>query len=368
MKHIPDLDGLRGVAAVGIVAFHWAPTYIFWAWAFVPLFFVLSGFLMGRILLGDLLANRLSLRNFYIRRALRIWPVYYAALLAILAYYLLRWGSAFFATPYFGDWLISLAFLQFTPLYVGHIDDPWSIFNFMPGMQHLWSLAIEEQFYLLLPVMLIILLPRLGLRGMGWLCLCLAVVGPLMRAIGLPPALLGTQTDGLALGVLLAVITIPRPGAPPAAQHRKWVVAFAAAVIIALLGALPYLILGYRHTPGPAELFADPLLWFEAALLSFGLIGLILSFPGNRVSAFLRSAPFVYAGSVSYALYVFHLPLLTFIKPKIFKLCGPQLEWLAVALTIALLWALVHASREFIERPVLRLKTRLTPQQTENAS
>lgn len=361
MRNIAELDGLRGVAATTVVAFHWFPAQVFWGWSFVPLFFVLSGFLMGRILLGDLSTGTLSLRDFYIRRALRIWPVYYASLFAMLAFYLLTRGTAFLDSRPFDHWLMSLVYLQFTPLYFQPLHQPWAIFDYMPGMQHLWTLAIEEQFYLLLPAFLIVALPRLGLRGIGWCCVAIAAIAPLTRAIGFAPALLLTQADSLALGVLLATITLAAQERP-CARKRRWAIAgYAAAIVIGLAMALPYLIQGYRDTPGPAELFADPLLWTDASLISFGVLGLIVSFPGSRAAAFLRSAPFAYLGSVSYALYVFHMPLLHFIKPKIYALCGPDLELLGFTLTAALLWGLVHASRELLERPFLKLKDRLAP-------
>lgn len=358
MKNIPELDGLRGFGAVMVVAYHWAPTYIFWSWAFVPMFFVLSGFLISRIMFEDMLAQRFSLRDFYMRRILRIWPVYYGALAAIFVYYALARGDAFFDSPHFTDWLKSLVYLQFTELYVSHIGDPYEIFYFLPGMLPLWTLAVEEQFYLVLPVLLMLCLPKLGLYRLAWVCMLVAVVGPTMRFIGFAPTLMLTQLDGLALGVMLAAITTLLIRRDDPARNRWAIRAYFAAVAISIVALLPYLIQGYRQTPGPKELFGDPLLWTYASLFFFGVIGLIVMFPGNRVSAILRTRPFVYAGSVSYALYVFHMPVLTFIKPKIYAVLGSGLGWLAALLTIALLWGLVHASRQFVERPILKLKHR----------
>lgn len=358
MKNVSELDGLRGLGAVLVVAYHWNPTYIFWSWCFVPMFFVLSGFLISRIMLDDLKAGRFSLSHFYMRRILRIWPVYYAALISVLAYHVLTRGNDFLQGPYINDWIVSLFYLQFTPLYFTNIGNPYAIFDFLPGMLPIWTLAVEEQFYLLLPLALPFLAPRLGLRKLGWLCAGVALIGPATRAYGFAPTLLMTQLDGLALGVLLAVITTAGLRQEDTSRRRWTIIAYAAAVIISLVAVTPYLIEGYRDTPGPQELFGDPLLWTEAAVFFFGAIGLIVMFPGNRVSAFLRTRPLVYAGSVSYALYVFHMPLLSFIKPRIFKWCGPDYEWLATLLTVLVIWALVHASRQFLERPVLKLKDR----------
>lgn len=358
MKNIPELDGLRGLGAVLVVVFHWDPTHVFWAWSFVPMFFVLSAFLISRIILEDLLAGQFSVGRFFMRRILRIWPVYYAALAAILVYYLLVQGSAFFGTPHFTDWRISLVYLQFTQQYVGHLGNPWFIYDFLPGMQPLWTLAIEEQFYVLLPFALILFLPRLGLSGLAWACLGIAVIAPAMRLIGFPPTLLLTQLDSLALGVLLAIITTVHAHRSDRRHHHLMVGGYTAALVGASLAMLPYLIDGYRALTPAHNPLVQPVLWSCAGLFFFGLIGLITIFPDNRMTAVLRSRPLVYAGSVSYALYVFHAPVLTFIAPRIYRLCGPELRWLAVAVTVLLLWGLVHASRELLERPILRLKHR----------
>ena len=85
-ERFPALDGLRGIAAVGVVLVHVYPKYTFWCWSFVYLFFVLSGFLITRILITSPLPTGLMLKRFWARRILRIWPVYYLALFVCLAY------------------------------------------------------------------------------------------------------------------------------------------------------------------------------------------------------------------------------------------------------------------------------------------
>lgn len=358
MRHIPELDGLRGMGAAFVVAFHWTPTYIFWSWTFVNMFFVLSGYLISRIVLEAILERRFSLGHFYMRRILRIWPVYYVSLAAIMAFYLLTRGTGFLEGPYFADWLRALAYLQFTPFYLEPGVDPNRIFDFLPGMLPIWTLAVEEQFYLVLPVALMLLAPRLGLRRLAWLCAAVALAGPAARIAGFVPTLLLTQIDGLMLGVILAAITTANTREHGSDGGRYTTLLFAAALAIAVVAFIPYLVQGYRQTPGPAELFSSPLIWTWANLLFFGIIGLIVLYPRNRISAFLRSRPLVYLGSISYAMYVFHYPLLSFIKPRVMALCGPDLQWLGVALMILILVGLPHLSRELLERPILALKDR----------
>lgn len=358
MRHIRELDGLRGLGAAMVVAFHWTPTYIFWSWTFVNMFFVLSGYLISRIVLEAIQARRFSLSNFYVRRVLRIWPVYYVSLAAIMAYYLLVKGPAFLEGPYFTDWLLALVYLQFTPFYAQPGVDPNQIFDFLPGMLPIWTLAVEEQFYLILPIALLLLTPRLGLRRLAWLCLAVALIGPLSRMAGFVPTLLMTQIDGLMLGVILAAITTANTEQYGVEGTRRTTALFAAALGVAVLAFTPYIIDGYQQTPGPAELFGDPLIWTWANLLFFGIIGLIVLYPRNPYSAFLRTAPLVYLGSISYAMYVFHYPILTFIKPRVMAAFGPDLAWAGVIVMVALLVGLPHLSRQFLERPILALKDR----------
>ena len=90
-RRLLPLDGMRGIAAIGVTAFHVNPVspFQFWAWSFVDMFFVLSGFLIGTILVRGISERTLSLRNFWIRRVLRIWPVYYLMLLLVTVWALL---------------------------------------------------------------------------------------------------------------------------------------------------------------------------------------------------------------------------------------------------------------------------------------
>ncbi len=155
----------------------------------IDLFFVLSGYLITTIVLREW-GTHGFLRVFYVRRALRIWPIYY---LAIAACYVMNpWlphpdpldGSGYFWT-----------YTQFTP---GYWSDTMPTFSRLA--RHTWTLAIEEQFYLFWPVMV-------GLAGRRWLVgisVPLAVAPVVMRSLGYFPHLLLTRCDGLALGAILA--------------------------------------------------------------------------------------------------------------------------------------------------------------------
>lgn len=357
MKYIPELDGIRAIAASVVVALHWYPEFFFWGWAGVNLFFVLSGFLIGRIILVGLHRGEFSLLDFYYRRALRIWPAYYASLVAILIYFLVTSGQQFLEGKYFYDWLRSLVFMQFTPLYFAPTDDPFQMFDFLPGMLPIWSLAVEEQFYLFLPFMLMAVAARSWNRHLIVILLGAALVAPVLRAKGLPIVLLLTQIDGLMLGVILAVLSLRRDN--PGEFGRRlpdWI--FPIAVCGSAVMVLPYLVSGYLHGSGPEVLFANPMLTTWANILFFGLIGLLLVNSGKPGLALLKSRPFAYIGSISYAIYLFHFPILAFVKPRLYSWFGADLHWLAALTTLFLIIALPHCSRQFLERPILTLKDR----------
>jgi peptidoglycan/LPS O-acetylase OafA/YrhL len=177
--HLPPLDGIRGLA-IGLILVHHhlsannvsssrllsvAIAVRESLWVGVDLFFVLSGFLITGILF-DALASPHLLRNFYGRRCVRIVPLYYLAL-AVLGLmslpFAMRWNGA--------QWLL-LAYLQNTPLWIGHaIPHPLADFS-----GHLWSLALEEQFYLAWPLLVLLLRDRRRLMRAALLLSAAAVV------------------------------------------------------------------------------------------------------------------------------------------------------------------------------------------------
>jgi peptidoglycan/LPS O-acetylase OafA/YrhL len=141
-RYIPELDGLRGVAILAVMLFHMQVRGVALGWAGVELFFVLSGFLITRILLESRDKPH-YLRNFYARRALRIFPLYYVVLVVTLI----------LPPPHgFGRSRTSLwyfAYLQTLPLVRGRFE--------ASPLPHSWTLAIEEQFYCLWPFVLLLL-------------------------------------------------------------------------------------------------------------------------------------------------------------------------------------------------------------------
>lgn len=341
----PALDSLRGIAAVGILALHAWPRELFWAWSFVDLFFVLSGFLITTILLRvDVRAPRV-LRNFWARRVLRIWPVYFIALAAAAGLWMLRSGGG---GPDL-KWGRCLLFLQFVEGYFGA-----GLGGYPQGFRHSWTVAAEEQFYILWPFCLLLL--RFKPRALAAVCAGLLLVGVAARAKGLPVILLLTRCDGLAAGALLALARSDSAAAAwntPANRLRLY------SVSVALGGALvaPYLIEGY--TRGTVVEYLDlaefgnwsvNVLGF--ALLYLALVGALVDGGLSRLRGFLGHPGLVTLGILSYAIYMFQGPVRATLH-----WWSPQADWVEWA-TIPVTIALAALSRRFVEAPCERLKNR----------
>ncbi len=212
----PDIDGLRAVAVLAVMAFHLQIRYALGGFTGVDVFFVISGFLITGILLADLDRGRFSARAFYIRRIRRIFPALFAVLTATTA------AALVFCLPLeLADYARSAiaAALSCSNLYFGFHSsyfDPLSLSR--PALQT-WSLGVEEQFYLLFPPTLV-LLHRFARKRLSAALLALAAVSFLFSAAGAfhSPTLAffmpWTRACELLAGALLATGAVPRIASP----------------------------------------------------------------------------------------------------------------------------------------------------------
>lgn len=353
-RRIAELDGLRGIAAVGVALYHIHPMGTFWLWSFVDLFFVLSGFLITGILLRLDDWTWPNLRNFWIRRILRIWPVYYLTLAAVLLLWFvwsLKHGQPL--RPFAGFWE-STVFLHYL---VGDYASLPPGVNYLWWFGHSWSLAVEEQFYLVWPLVLW----RLRRNPLACLAALFCLLGVIVGFRALHPAvpdyLLLTRGDGLILGSLVAVLQhLPRLGSTM--QERRF--AFQA-LSVALLGAgvllvAPYLIDGYTFLRKHVAT-SDPHLSLRFALLYAVVVWTVSSDLLPTLNRVLRTRLLVYLGALSYAIYMFHLPIQKLLDQLYnSKAIGSRL---LVELTF---WVLVLGaaalSHRFFEARFERLKSR----------
>ncbi len=198
MRRVPELDALRGLAASVVLLFHLRPLSFFYGWAGVDLFFVLSGYLITSIILRHCDQPGFLIR-FYARRSLRIWPIYYLALLVLVAINpMLPQPQPTTALPYY------LTYTQNLWLYWTNATVP-----FLPEFDHTWTLALEEQFYVIWPALVL----WAGRRRVVRLCLITVAIAYYSRTgfLGWGPyseRILIARCDGFALGGLLAALRV----------------------------------------------------------------------------------------------------------------------------------------------------------------
>ncbi len=342
MRRMTELDAVRGLAAVVIVVYHlWFPHSGLLGTA-VDLFFVMSGYLITSIILkqGD---QPGFLVAFYMRRSLRIWPIYYLSLIVFLAI------NSTLATPYPTNGLLwFMTYTQNVPEYWGSMTPP-----FPHGFHHTWSLAIEEQFYLVWPVTLVLL----GRRALVPLAVGLIVLSVGTRMAGFSRWISMTKCDGLALGALLAALMVAFESGRITLGTIKGVLISAAACSFTFVAAsliLPRTADHFWSSFATPEVLGS-LRMFALNLLFFGVTGLLVVFNGHRHLGWLRDARLVELGQMSYGIYLYHYILFDFVQDFADSHgFSNRLALDSIKLTAS--FALAAASWRLLERPLLSLK------------
>jgi peptidoglycan/LPS O-acetylase OafA/YrhL len=347
MCRVPEFDSIRAIAAVAILLFHIDPPRFYPGWSGVDLFFVLSGYLITRNILehGD---SRGFLARFYARRSLRIWPIYYLALFGVVAVNpFLSPPQPMSALPWYLTYTQNLWLLR-----------PWPPPEFTHAFDHTWTLAIEEQFYLIWPALVLVA----GRRHLAALCLMIMAMAVAARTGGYPlffysrssERLLYARCDGFALGGLLSLWPARDRWTFDMAPLGRLVFGLAAAGSLAYLvhggwndGGMSFIGLPTPSQPGPVI--------FAFSLLYAGLVGLVLVHAGRPVLAPLRARWLVYLGQMSYGIYLYHYLVYWAVDRW-----WPQAvaTWWGGAIKVAISLAIAAASWHAVERPILALKDR----------
>jgi peptidoglycan/LPS O-acetylase OafA/YrhL len=335
-----ELDGLRALACLTIVAYHVRPLAVPFGWASVDLFFVLSGYLITAILIRHEGSPSL-LRNFYVRRGLRIWPVYYLTILAVVvAGPWLHWPTLWDGLGY------HLTYTQNLPLYRSGRVPPFS-----PYVMHFWTLANEEQFYIVWPLLVVML----GRRAIIPLGVGLAALSVAARARGFDTWLLLARADGFAVGgILAAILADTGHVARRLVAYRRGLMtitllALSIVVVTMVNGALPPI-----RRPDVGAAF--PLLAIN--LVFVGVVGLVATHSGQPAVAWLRRPRLVHIGTISYGLYVYHFMVLMLADDTLIAVYGHGRSSVINVFLLALTYALAAASWFWFEKPILGLKRR----------
>ncbi len=373
-KRILELDGLRGFAILIVWCLHYfykpmsiaPPAYQHFqnifrlGWTGVDLFFVLSGFLIGGILLDKRDSNS-YFKTFYARRFFRIIPIYY---LWICGYILLvTLGGSALRQHMNSHQLIGIGFPVYEHfLFLQNIFVPEyaTIFLFWFGV--LWSLAVEEQFYLVVPLLVRFVT---GKRLYAFV-ISVIVLAPLLRlylsyfnSLRLPISPYGStlcRADALSFGVLAALLW--RENA-----FRSWLSrnSHFAHSALAIFGA-GMLVLWYRFSD-PADPFTltAGLSWIAA--FYFVLLIVAISFPEGLLARCARTSFLCELGRVSYCLYVIHFGVSYLVFGLVLRSIPRFSDFSSVALTFAtaaFVYLLARLSWQYFERPMLQLGHRFT--------
>ncbi|MGN6333075.1 MAG: acyltransferase family protein [Motilibacteraceae bacterium] len=358
---LAGLDGLRALAVVAVLVYHADPDWLPGGFLGVDVFFVVSGFLITTLLLGEhARAGRVDLPAFWLRRARRLLPALWALLLVTTAALLAGWPQEVARVR--ADVLASLGYVTNRELLARH-QSYFDAAERPSVVQHLWSLAVEEQFYLLWPPVLVALLtvgrptPRKALRRVGLAAAVGAAASTLLMGVlaaraDVPYGSDGSReyfgTDTHAMGLMAgAALAAVRSTTWPRLRLR---IGGAAGRVVDGLGALALLALGvvawrvgevspglYRHGG-----------FLAVSLLAAAVVAAAVR-TGGRLGPLLDRQPLRWLGERSYGLYLWHWPVFVLTRPELDLPWGP---WPTLGLRLAVTLALTEACHRWVERPV----------------
>jgi peptidoglycan/LPS O-acetylase OafA/YrhL len=321
LAHLCETPALQAFDPYARMMFHFGPFG-------VKVFFVISGFLITKLLLNEERRHgSVSIKGFYIRRAFRIWPVAYAYLLVVA---LLAWKHVIFVAPHH--------FIYAGTFLMNHVQGA----NWFTG--HFWSLAIEEQFYVVWPVIFLLT----ARRGRLICCLLILFLAPLLRTLAYlyEPAIYGEMQlsllfmgDAIAIGCLLALVSTELENSPIVRR----IINLRCFFVIPILSVVMYTALKLF----PAFYFAagEPIAHLSIAATLWKVMHV-----RDTAFRFLNTEPLVKIGVFSYSLYVWQQLFLNPTSPSVLSHLPLNLLLVCAATTFSYFW---------IEVPFLRLRPRL---------
>lgn len=330
MQYRREIDGLRAVAVLPVILFHAGFSWFSGGYVGVDVFFVISGYLITTILLDDLKKGSFSIAKFYERRARRILPALFFVMLCCIPF---AW---MWMTPQqykdFSQAFLAISFFSSNILF-------WREDNyFAPAAEenpllHTWSLAVEEQFYIFFPLLLL-LLWRFGKKPIFYVVLALSLFSLLLSEWGWRNDssanfyLLPTRAWELGAGAICAILMHDRP------VKSNQLLSFSGLIMI-VCSVIAY----HDQVPFPSVY----------TLLPVGGTALVILYgsKGTFTSRILSLTPFVWVGLISYSAYLWHQPLLAFARIRI----DPHPQWQTMLGLSCLSIVLAYLSWRYVEKP-----------------
>jgi peptidoglycan/LPS O-acetylase OafA/YrhL len=360
-RYEPGLDGLRGCAVAIVLAYHSDMSWAKGGFLGISLFFTLSGFLITSILLRmHERTGSVRLRTFWGRRYRRLLPAAYLTLAGIVVF-----GATVATRQQLSDLpgAVTSAIFQVSNWFFMFAGQSYvNLFSAPSPVQHFWSLSIEEQFYVVMPIVLIVLLRRTrSMRTLAAIFAGAAAASTLLMIVlyqhgaSLDRLYYGTDTRAaeILVGCTAAVVLHRRPLQPLGlAGRRAWAAAGA--------GAFVAMIVGWNRID-----LTSPMLW-RGGFLLFALLALVVIISvlhhSGPVASVVQTRPFAAVGRVSYGLYVFHWPIYLWLDEQRTGLS----PWPLLALRVTVTAIVTALSYHLLEMPIRDRKFHFTPTQVRS--
>ena len=354
IQYIPAIDGLRALAVIAVMFYHLGFSWIPGGFLGVDLFFVISGYVITRLLLDSIAqSGGLDLRGFYIARARRLLP----ALIFMLVSTVIAIGI--WAPDTIKRLLIDTPFSLTGTMnwwLVAHHQDYFESIGRPPLLQHTWSLAVEAQFYLIWPLILYFILKRLGRKVIPAASLIIAAasgIALLLLSFSLDASnaskvshvYFGTDTHsiGLFLGAALAVSWIPQNFTVDVTkQAQNFIDGVGVFGFIGILSCFLFI----DETQPTLYKIAFPLAGLFGAAIIMSVVH-----PASRFAPVLQNPVLLWIGERSYSIYLWHWVIFQVTRPSV-DLAGK--EWALYSLRILIVFALSDISLRFVELPIRR--------------
>ena len=356
-KYLPSIDSLRAIAVIAVIIYHIDANYLPGGFLGVDLFFVLSGYLICSLIIKEYKSTgTVNLYNFYVRRARRLLPAVYFMITVVLIIITLFNGvllkksylDALFGYIYSSNWW-----------YIFHKLDYFDSFGSQSPFKHLWSLAIEEQFYMFFPLIFLIFNRKSKSNNSNsklnknfiYVVLSLILVSLIAHILlfdinNINRIYFGTDTRAFSLLVgVVGAILYPMDRLSERTTKKDNMI-YSIVSLVSILVLIGIMINTSEYNT-----------WlYRGGFLLVAIIGLIIIISSGRqytfMSKLLSFKPFVFIGKISYSLYLWHFPILVVTTP-VSEIGNPNLFY--VTLRIILIFLVATGSYMFVETPIRKL-------------
>ena len=351
VRHISSIDGLRAIAVTAVVLYHLGISWIPGGFLGVDLFFVISGYVITRLILDSInQSSALDLRAFYAARLRRIYPGFIFMVICTIIF------IGVWAPEAIKRFLSDLPYALTGTInwfLVARHQDYFEAIGRPPLLQHTWSLAVELQFYLIWPIILLTVLKYFGKKNIARIALLIAVISGVTlflvslrldqsNAQQISHIYFGTDTHslGLFLGSALAVSWIPQNLSADIAKRAQDVIDGIG--VVGLLGLIATFLFIDEANAGLYRI-AFPLAGIFGCLVIISLVH-----PASRFAPLISSAPFRWVGQRSYGIYIWHWVVFQVTRPSV-DLTGES--WALYLARVLLVLALADISLRWVEIP-----------------